>query len=207
MNDQEDVICIECLCELGQCYNVFEDKANLRKRISIYYPVKNCGAFIFYQKNTISSKLIHKFKYNDDVVIGKYLMEIFSYEVSKLDWINDIDLIIPLPLHWKKTWKRGYNQSEVMSNEIGRIFNIKVETKAIKRIKHNKSQVKKNAQDRWENVKNIFKLCDEKKLEGKHVLIVDDIITTGASINSCVKEISKVKDIEISVIALGSAEK
>ncbi|MBP6429714.1 MAG: ComF family protein [Bacteroidales bacterium] len=206
MNNFEDVICAECLCELGRSWSVFEDKDDLRKRTSIYYPIKNSGAFIIYAKDSKASSLIAKFKYGDDVIIGKYLMKSFSYEVRKLDWINDIDLIIPLPLHWRKTWSRGYNQSEVIANEIGKIFNIRVETKAIKRVKHNKSQVRKSPRERWSNVENIFKLCDHKKLEGKHVLIVDDIVTTGASINSCVKEISKVKDIEISVIALGVTE-
>ena len=206
MNNLEDVICADCLCELGQCYNVFEDKGELRKKISIYYPIKNSGAFILYKKQSIASKLIHKFKYDDDIVIGKYLMELFCNDIKKLDWINDIDLIVPLPLHWRRTWHRGYNQSEVLAREVGKIFNIRVETKAVKRIKFTKSQVRRTAQERWENVENIFKLCDQKRLEGKHILIVDDIVTTGASINSCVREISKVKGIEISVIALGLAE-
>lgn len=203
MNNLEDVICADCLCQLGQCYNTLENEGYLKKKLSIYYPIENSASFIFYQKNTISSILLHRFKYDNDVIIGKYLTGLFSLEISKLDWIKDIDLIIPLPLHWKKTWIRGYNQSEIIGREISNTFSIELETRAIRRIKYNKSQVRKSRQDRWKNVENIFKLTKEEKLRNKHILIVDDIITTGASINSCVKAVSKVEGIRISVIALG----
>lgn len=203
----EDVLCTKCLLELTHTFNFLDENNDLADRISINYPVKNAVAFLLYDRQSLESRLIHSFKYNDDLVIGKFLTKLFCTQLKQRDWINNIDYIIPLPLHWRRKLHRGYNQSEIISREIGKYFEIKVKTNCIKRVRYNKSQTKMTKEKRWENVKDIFAVKNTKQLEGKHILLVDDIATTGASLNFCIKALSTIKDINISVLVIASTQK
>lgn len=202
----EKVLCTDCLLEINHTFNFLDQNNDLANRVSIYYPVKNANAFIYYDRHSLASRLIHKFKYNDELIIGKFLTNLFCQQLKEKDWIKKIDFILPLPLHWRRKLHRGYNQSEIISREIGKNFDIKVKTNCIKRIHYNKSQTKMTKEKRWENVENIFAVRNTKQLEGKHILLVDDISTTGASLNSCIKALSRIKDINISVLVLASTE-
>lgn len=207
MINSEEVLCANCFIELSRTFNVFEENNDLSNKVSIYFPVKNSVAFIHYYKDSLASRFIHKFKYDNDIIIGKFLTHLLCKQLEKQNWIKDIDLIVPLPLHWRRKINRGYNQAEIISREIGKEFNIEVRTNLVRRVRYNKSQTTKTKEERWKNVENIFELRNEDKLEGKHILIVDDIVTTGASLNSCIKTLSKTKDIKISVLVLASTEK
>lgn len=199
----ERVLCSNCFVELSRTMNHFNANNDLANKISIHFPIKNAVAFLNYDTQSILSNLIHKFKYSDDIIIGKYLTNVFCNELKDLVWIKEIDYVIPLPLHWIRKTTRGYNQAEIISKEIAKYFNLKLRTDCVKRVKYNKSQTKLNKEDRWKNVENIFALRKPSLLEGKHILLVDDLVTTGASLNSCIKTLSKVKDIKISVLVIG----
>lgn len=199
----EKVLCSNCFVELSRTMNHFNKNNDLVNNISINFPIKHAVAFINYDTNSLSSHLIHKFKYNDDIIIGKYLTNLFCNELKDKVWIKEIDYVIALPLHWIRKTTRGYNQSEIIAKEIGKRFNIEHRTDCVKRIKYNKSQTKMSKEGRWKNVENIFALRNASLLEGKHILLVDDLVTTGASLNSCIKTLSTIKDIQISVLVLG----
>lgn len=116
-----------------------------------------------------------------------------------------IDIIIPVPLHRNRKSKRGYNQSEVIALGIGEVLNKPVLTDVIKRIVPNKSQTQKGKYERWINTKDIFQCVYQNKLDGKHILIVDDIVTTGATVESLICEIQKNAETKISIAVLASA--
>ena len=202
----ETGLCSNCLIDLNISFNGFDKNNDLSNKVSIYFPVKNAVSFLNYKKQSLESKLIHRFKYENDIIIGQTLTKIMCKEIEKVDWIRDIDLIIPLPLHWLRELNRGFNQANVIAVEIGKYFDIEVNRKLVKRVRYNKSQTKKTKEQRWKNVENIFRLKDKKQLENKHILIVDDIATTGASLNSCIREICKTNNIKISVIVLGTTD-
>ena len=202
----EKILCSKCLLEISHTYNFLDKNNDLANRVSIYYPINNATAFIYFNSHSLTSSLIHKFKYNEDLIVGKYLTNLFCHQLKEKEWIKEIDFILPLPLHWRRKIHRGYNQSEIISKEIGKYFNIKVKTNCIKRIRYNQSQTKMTKEKRWDNVKDIFEVKNTKQLEGKHILLVDDIATTGASLNYCIKALSTIKDINISVLVLASTE-
>lgn len=199
----ETVLCTKCFMELNKSYSIYNPNNDLSNRVSIYFPVKNAVSLLNYDKNCLASNLIHKFKYKEDIIIGKYLTKILCHELKDQEWIKEIDYIIPLPLHWKRKLKRGFNQSEVIAKTVSKNFSIEMKTNCIRRIRNNKSQTSMSKTERWTNVENIFKLKNSTILEGKHILLVDDLVTTGASLNSCIKTLSKVKDINISVLVIG----
>ena len=131
--------------------------------------------------------------------------KIYALTLKRSGFINDIDVIIPVPLHPSRKRKRGFNQSEEISMGIAGVTGLPVEIKALKRIAVSDTQTKRTRYDRWMNVEGIFEVSDPDILKGKHVLLVDDVITTGSTIESCTNELLKIEDIKVSIIALAVA--
>ena len=127
-------------------------------------------------------------------------------ELQASDFFHGVDVIIPIPLHKKKQQIRGYNQSEWISRGITAVTGIPVDTEAIIRRKNTETQTQKSALERWENVEGIFELHHAESLIGKHVLIVDDVLTTGATTVACASRIMEVEGIRISVLTLAVAD-
>ena len=117
-------------------------------------------------------------------------------------FFDGIELIVPLPLSRKKRRKRGYNQCDYIAEGISQVTGIPVLTDAVKRIKSNETQTHKNRNERWENVEGIFSLRSPEKLEGRHVLLIDDILTTGATLSSCASSIKSGCNCRISIFTL-----
>jgi ComF family protein len=198
----EEVLCLNCLLNLSKTLNIYDRDNELVDKVSIYFPIKNAYSFLNYQNGSLSRGLIHQFKYKENINIGKYLTSLFIKQIEKTIWIEEIDIIIPVPLHWARLFKRGYNQSEIIARQIGKYFNIPVRTNILKRKKYNPTQLYKNKERRWENVKNIFLIKKIEEIKGKHILLIDDIITTGATMNACIKTMSQIENIKISVLCL-----
>ena len=114
-------------------------------------------------------------------------------------------MVVPVPLHRRKQRMRGYNQSEYIARGISAVTGIPVDTSSVRRCVHTQSQTKKSAYERWENVSGIFDAPDKDKLAGKHVLIVDDVLTTGATIVACADALAGVENIRFSVLTLAIA--
>ncbi len=145
---------------------------------------------------------LHKFKYGGDLSIGKRLGSLWAEHLSTLSWIGDIDLIVPISLHRKKLYKRGFNQSEVLGRTLSKKLNIPLLTNVIQRKVNNPSQI--HAKNRWENVRDIFVLKTITPLQNKHVLIIDDVITTSATTNYFAKTLRQIPEIKVSFAYLSS---
>ena len=126
-----------------------------------------------------------------------------ALEFSKNHFFDDIDCIIPVPLSWSRKLKRGYNQSNEIAKGIQEVTGIRVEEHIVKRTKFKSSQTHKGRWGREENVRGLFKLTHPEKVRGKHILLIDDICTTGATMVSCGKEIAKAGNVKISILTLG----
>ena len=127
-------------------------------------------------------------------------------ELQASDFFHGVDVIIPIPLHKKKQQIRGYNQSEWISRGIMAVTGIPVDTEAIIRRKNTETQTQKSALERWENVDGIFELNHADSLTGKHILIVDDVLTTGATIIACASRLAEVEGTRTSVLTLAMAD-
>jgi ComF family protein len=121
-----------------------------------------------------------------------------------IDNEEEFSYLVPVPLHKKKKQIRGYNQSTMIANGMSKICNVPILENVIKRNSFNKSQTKYSKYDRWGNVKSIFSIVKPKLLENKHIILIDDVLTTGATIEACVKELLKVKNCKVSIATLAA---
>lgn len=146
--------------------------------------------------------MIHQLKYNGVKEIGTELGRIYAGSLKSSGFLDDIDLIIPVPLHPSKKRQRGFNQSDLIAQGISDVSAISVDTNLLIRKKAAKTQTRKSRYDRWTNVQDIFRITDEKRLKGLHILLVDDVITTGSTVEACANELLKAENTKVSVAAL-----
>lgn len=166
--------------------------------------IEHASAFLFFEKGSSVQNIFHHFKYRGKKEIGYLLGRMYASKL-KDSFFSEIDLIIPVPLHKKKLRKRGYNQSLIISQGLSEILEKPVNNTTLSRKKFTSTQTKKSRYDRWLNVKDIFSVENESLLENKHILLVDDIITTGATTESLIHTLTEIPGIKISVVALAVA--
>ena len=156
-----------------------------------------------FDKDGKTQLLLHELKYKSNLQLGTFLGELIGADFKTQ--LQQIDFIIPVPLHKKKLYERGYNQSEILSKGINNIIEKKISIQHLKRIKYTETQTKKNKVQRLENIKNAFEIKNAQELEGKTVLLIDDVITTGSTLVECIHSLSTIKNIKIMVLVLAKA--
>jgi ComF family protein len=201
----EDVLCLGCLADLPKTHfgsfttnpvaDIFIGRSNI-----VYG-----SSFCQFDKGGKVQHLLHQLKYRGKKEIGYRLGFLFGSELIQSIEFLEIDAIIPVPLHKKKQRKRGYNQSVEICRGISEAMNKPLITDNLIRKKHTCSQTSKGRFDRWENVSGIFHVKNSASLEGKHLLLVDDVITTGATLESCCEELLKISGVKVSLAALAQA--
>jgi ComF family protein len=155
-----------------------------------------------FEKDGKVQQLIHSIKYFGNKQLATYLGKIAALEMRVDGIFREIDLLIPVPLHPKKQRKRGFNQSEWIAKGIETVCQCPIETSVLFRTKHTDTQTRKTIYERHLNVEEIFSLKNADSLTGKHILLIDDVITTGATLNACIKTLSAIPDIRISIFSL-----
>jgi ComF family protein len=162
-------------------------------------------ACFFFSKKGKVQNLIHELKYKGNYEAGHFLGVETGKSLLNAPWHESIDLMLPVPLHPKRQRKRGYNQSEVLARGIKESTGIQLITDNLVRAHASETQTKKSRSARWENVKDIFALHRPDEFVGKHVLLVDDVVTTGSTIEACVQTLMQVPKIKVSVAAAACA--
>lgn len=181
----ERVICTECLMELPQT-NYHLDPGNLlRRRLEGRIPVKHVLAFLKFTKNGKIQHLLHNLKYRHEPEIGVALGKLYAHRLNQDGLKLGVDMLIPVPLHPTRLRKRGYNQSTKFAEGLAEILKIPVYESALIRKSRTDTQTRKNKLRRWENVSEVFDVVDPQAISGKHILIADDVITTGATVEAC----------------------
>ncbi len=200
----EETLCTSCILNLPKT-NYWKTKDNpVSKLFWGRIPVENACSFYHFTKGGKVQQLLHQLKYKGNKNAGFITGKLFGTELNNTPF-KEIDVIIPVPLHLSKIKKRGYNQSELIAIGLSETMQKPVKTNWLIRKYASETQTKKSRFKRWENVKEIFATANENEFEGKHLLIVDDVITTGATIEACAQLLLKVKDVKISIVALASA--
>ncbi len=201
----EKVICTECYILIPRTnFHVKEDNPVAR----LFWGrcrLEKAAAFSYYTRDSRIRKVIHHLKYKGAREAGKVLGRIYGLSLKSSGFLDDIDFIVPVPLHPSKKRKRGFNQSDLISEGIAMPGSIPVETGLLVRNTKTSTQTNKSRYDRWANVEGIFEVTDEEKLKGRHVLLVDDVITTGSTLEACANEILKIEGARVSVAALAFA--
>ena len=168
-------------------------------------PFNAVMAEFFFSKTGKVQHLIHGLKYHHCRENGIFLGQEIGKSLLKAADYQDIDYIITIPLHPKKEKIRGYNQSHVIAEGLSEILNIPIAEHCLVRSVFTDTQTKKSREERWQNVKDIFELKKPQKLQGKHVLLVDDVLTTGATLMSAGKALMQAEEIKISVATVACA--
>ena len=201
----ENLICTECFVVIPRTnYHFIEDNPVAQ----LFWGrclIEKAAAFSYYNKGSRIRKLIHNMKYNGIREIGYDLGRLYGLSLKTSGFINDIDIIIPVPLHPVKKRIRGFNQSETISMGIADATHLPVDLKSLARVLVSATQTKRSRYERWTNVEGIFQVLDSQTIMGKHVLLVDDVITTGSTIESCTNELLKIEGVKVSAVALAFA--
>lgn len=201
----EQHICLACLHNIPKTnFHLLSDNP-IEKRFWGKAPIFRGTAFFFFQKGSPFQKLLHSLKYKGNKEIGEILGRHAAVDLSESVDFSTVDVIIPVPLHPKKFKKRGYNQSEWIAKGLSSILGKPYDTSSLCRLHESTTQTKKSVFERYENTEGVFGLLDKNTLSGKHVLLVDDVLTTGSTLEACVKVLLNCEGVKVSVFALAAA--
>lgn len=207
LNDHQIDICAFCQVELP--YTFFEKMTNPNPLHKIFWGRCNiiqAFSMLYFEKNNATSKLVHAIKYENKSELAKNLGRLMALRVQQLNETDKPEALIPIPLHPRRKFERGYNQSEQLCIGFKGINDLPILKNGLKRIKNVQTQTKLNRFERWKNVNAIFSV-DEELGKYKHVALVDDVITTGSTLEAAYNEISKnYPEIRISIISLALAK-
>lgn len=177
--------------------NIFSGRVTLKAATSQFY----------FSKGHLVQALIHQLKYKSNLELGEWLGAWMGRSLLESGRFSNIDYLVPLPLYADKEFKRGFNQAEVICKGISKSMHVPVLTRYVIRKRHTETQTKKHRTERWENVEGSFAVTDEAVLRGKNILLVDDVITTGATLEACTQCLLKVPGVQVSLATLATAGK
>jgi ComF family protein len=201
----ENLICTECYVIIPRTNYHLQEENPVAKLFWGRCRIEKAASFSFYNKGSRIRNLIHNLKYRGIKEIGFELGRIYGLSLKSSGFTTDIDLIIPVPLHPSKKRTRGFNQSDIISSGISDAAGVPVDTDCLVRVAVSETQTKRSRYERWTNVEGIFQITDPVKITGLHILLVDDVITTGSTVESCANELLKVEGVKVSVVALAFA--
>lgn len=206
LSHAEKCLCTFCNINIPRTHYHLQKDNFMEKLFWGQIPIERATAFCHYRKGSEFRNIIHKLKYKGRKDIGEVLGSYIANEIQDCGFLNDVDVIIPIPLHPGRFKSRGYNQSECIAKGIAGVTGIPVNNQAILRKTHTETQTGYSVMERWKNVKDAFEAHQPNDFTGKHILLVDDVLTTGATIMACASTLSNVKGIRFSVITLGIAD-
>lgn len=201
----ENVICTKCLYELPRTDFCYDNENFIMQLFAGRLRLERAVALFSFQKGSRFRKLLHSLKYKNKPEIGVLLGKELGAEMIKSGNFLDIDYIIPVPLHPKRQKERGYNQSEAIGKGISQVTGISLCTDVFFRNVYTKTQTKMTRDERWQNVSGKFVVKQVEKIENKHILLVDDVVTTGSTLEACGEILLNVKGLKLSIAVLANA--
>ena len=197
----EEQICLNCLCDLPRVWH--QEGETWESLFVGKSDIKQAYAFYVFEKGGHVQQLIHALKYYDNkelaYSLGSLAFRTLLYEKHP---ICDFDVLLPVPLHPKRLQERGYNQAEWIAKGIQSVLSAPINTSAVTRKVKTETQTHRNVYDRWTNMQEVFELVESKELENRKVLLIDDVLTTGATFNACAAILENVPGIQLSAFAL-----
>lgn len=202
----EDTLCTRCILELPKTNYHLMDENPIKNKLIGRLPVKHAWAYLKFRKTGIVQHLLHQLKYNNKPEVGVKLGAHYGEELARCGYQNEFDVIIPVPLHPTRKRKRGYNQSEKfaegLSNSLGIPWDKSISVRKLSTL----TQTKKSKQERWENVESVFDIDAVEKIKSQRVLLVDDVITTGATLEACGQHLISHGCKELSIACIAEAQ-
>ena len=200
----EDVICTKCNLHLPRTdFHQDPYENEMAKLFWHQIPVERATALLYYESHAETANILYELKYKGHPEVGEVMGRLMAKELQPSGFFDGIDGIVPIPLAKKRQRQRGYNQSLEIARGISEITGLPIYNKVVRRKAFEGSQTNKGRWERNENVEGVFELKDASAIQGKHLLMVDDVVTTGATVIACVQELCKAGNVKVSVIALG----
>ncbi|HEX6914338.1 MAG TPA: phosphoribosyltransferase family protein [Chitinophagaceae bacterium] len=197
--DEGQLLCLQCHARLPET-NFFSLAGNpVEKTFYGRMPVEAAGATYFFTRDSLVQHLVKELKYHGDKDIGYYLGRLTGVALKNSARFDTIDCIQPLPLNWRREEKRGYNQAALIAAGIAGELRLPMHTNAVIRKLATATQTKKDRIARWQTMREVFEIAEPEPLKDRHVLLVDDIITTGATLEACGSVMLKVPGLRLSI--------
>jgi len=202
----EKLICTQCRHDLPIiCYKNYKDN-KIKSAFLGRIPIEKANSFLSYRKIGKAKKIIHSLKYKGHQEVGTHIGEWFGSILKKSNEFHEINHIIPVPLHRKKLKKRGFNQLTTFGQSLASQLNTNYTPNLLIRTSVSKTQTFKQRFERFSNSETTFRLMDTQLFKNQHVLLIDDVMTTGATLEACCKELLKTKNIKISIVTMAYTE-
>ena len=199
----EEFLCLHCLHQLPRTNHHLCPENAASKNLIGKVIFKTVTTYLFYSKGGLSQSLIAEIKYKGNRRFGIWIGAYLASDIKSSGFFDDIDLLVPIPLHKKKLRKRGFNQAEIIAQGISDTTGIPIDMNGLQRAIANPTQTKKGSFERWLNTKDIFIVKDAECFKNKRILLIDDVFTTGSTIEAAIDVINKeCENIEVSVLAL-----
>ena len=200
--DESSELCIRCIASLPETFFHMHANNPVEKTFWGRVPLVAATAQYYFTQESLIQHLMHDFKYKEGKDLGLQLGRMMGLAFSKTNRFSSIEALIPLPLFPKKERKRGFNQATILCEGISEVMNIPVLTKAVARNVHTDTQTHKGRIERWKNMEGKFEVQDPDAIAGKHLLLVDDVITTGATLEACAMTLLEIENVRVSVATL-----
>ena len=202
---EEECACTLCLYRIPKT-DCLKHKENLVSKLFWgRVQLQNAVALYQFHKEGSVQKLIHELKYEGGKRTGVFLGRQLGYALKESNYFCNVDYIIPIPLHPKKEKLRGYNQSKYIAKGIHEVLGGKINTRSLIRTENTDSQTRKKRFSRWENMINSFALKKSKKLRHTHILLIDDVVTTGATLEACAHKLLEIEGVKVSIATIAVA--
>lgn len=205
LTDNEQYVCTTCRHHLPVTNFHKNNDESVSKLLYGRAKIINGTALLRFEKKGSVQQLIHELKYREQQDVGLFLGHWLGEELKTIDAYKSIDLVIPVPLHKNKLRRRGYNQVTKFGQQIAKALNTDYDESVLIKITNTTSQVNKKRFARWSNNDELFSLINKEKIENKHILLVDDIITTGATMEACIQVLNRADNVTISIATMAIA--
>lgn len=201
----EEFMCFSCMQVLPRTNLHLSADNEVAKSFWGKFPVERASAFLYYSKGGPVRRLLYDLKYYGNYKLGHFLGRYMASELSLSGFFAGIDYIVPVPMFAQKRKSRGYNQSEMLAEGISSVTCIPLLRNGLVKNRQTETQTHKSSYERWKNVRDVFECVSFAEMNGKHILLVDDVLTTGATIVACADALGKVSGLRISILTLAMA--
>ena len=202
----EDLICTRCMLEMPRSNYHIERENPFYNKIRGRIPVRFVMTLFKFVKGSRVQHILHALKYKNQPELGNMLGRIYGNDLLEAGYQREFDLIIPVPIHNSRRRKRGYNQSDEFGKGLSEILQIPCSDKMMERKIKTETQTRKTKLSRWENVKEVFRVTKAEEISGKRILLVDDVVTTGATLEACGNALVEAGCKELSIACIASTQ-
>ena len=198
----KELICLECMESLPLTnFHLYQNNP-VEKIFAGRLPVRAASAYVYFTKQSAMQHILHQIKYKNNKELGYYFGRKMGMALRQSAFYDDVNALVPLPLYFKREKRRGYNQAKLICEGMAEVMSIPVMDQVVQRKSASETQTSKNRKERWENINGKFLLTGAEAIAQKYILLVDDVVTTGATLEACGIELLKAPHLDLGIVTL-----